>query len=109
MAHRAEDTRKKFYHGNNFHKKYYHIKGLDDAIENDSDSESDYDEDSDYISKMVKREDSDSIDDRSEVDLYENQYDVLIEDLNEGEETKYPCLGRGHRIKTQTTTNYIPS
>ena len=34
---------------------------------------------------------------------------MLIEDVNEGEETKYPRLGRGHRIKTQTTTNYVPS
>ena len=34
---------------------------------------------------------------------------MLIEDVNEGEEKKSPLLGSGHRIRTQTTTNYVPS
>ena len=81
---------------------------MDDVIEIDSDSDSDYDED-DYIPSMVKREDHESRDDGSEVDPDDNQYDLLIEDVNEGEETKYPRLGRGPRIITQTTTSYVPS
>ena len=34
---------------------------------------------------------------------------MLIEDINEGEGKKYPRLGRGHRIRTQFTTDYVPS
>ena len=82
---------------------------MDDVIEIDFDSDSDYDEDGDYIPKMVKREYSDSRYDRSEVDNDENKYDLLIEDVNEGEETKSHLLGRGHRIITQTTTDCVPS
>ena len=64
-----------------------------------SDSDSYYDKDSYYIPIMVKIEDSDSRDDRSEVESDKNQYDVLIEDVNEGEEKKSPRLGRGQRIR----------
>ena len=58
---------------------------------------------------MVKTEDSESRYDRSEVGVDVNQDDVLIENVNEGEEKKSPLLGRGHRIRTQTTTDYVPS
>ena len=58
---------------------------------------------------MVKREDSDSIDDESEVDLDKNQDDVFIEGVNDREEEKYPRLSRRPRIRTQTTTDYVPS
>ena len=34
---------------------------------------------------------------------------MLVEDVNQGEEEKYPRLGKGHRVQTQTTTNYVPS
>ena len=47
-------------------------------IDYDSDSYSNYDEDDDYIPKMVKTEDSDSIDEGSKVDPEENQYGMLI-------------------------------
>ena len=100
IAQHAEDARKNFDYGKNFHKKHYHIKGVDDVIEIYSDSDSDYDEDGEYIPIMVKIEDSDSRDYGSEVDPADNQYGLLIEDVNEGEETKYPCLGRGYRIRT---------
>ena len=33
---------------------------------------------------------------------------MLVEDVNKGEEEKYPRLGRGQRIRTQTTPNYVP-
>ena len=84
MAQRAAATRENFDFGNNIDKKHDQIKGLDDVIEIDSDSDSDsnYDEDVDYIPILVKREDSDSRDDRSEVDPENNQNDVLIEDLH---------------------------
>ena len=109
MAQRAKDDRKNFDHGKKFHKTHYQIKGVDDIIEINSNSVYDYDEDSDYIPRMAKREDSYSRDDGYEVKPDENQDEVLIEDVNEGEETKYPRLGKGHRIRTQTTTNYVPS
>ena len=84
MAQHPEDSRNNFYHGKNFYKTHDQIKGVDDVIEIDSDSDSDsnYDEDVDYIPILVKREDSDSRDDRSEVDPENNQNDVLIEDLH---------------------------
>ena len=53
MAQRAEDARKIFDHGNNVHKTHDQIKGVDDIIE--IDSESDYNEDGDYIPRMVKK------------------------------------------------------
>ena len=81
---------------------------MDDVIEIDSDSDSDYDED-DYIPSMVKIEDSDSSDDSSEVDPDENQDDVLVEDVNEGEGGKSTRLGIGRMLQTQTTTDYISS
>ena len=58
---------------------------------------------------MVKIEDSDSIYDGYKVNPDNNQDGVSIDDINEGEGGKYPRLGRGHRIRTQTTTNYVPS
>ena len=79
---------------------------MDEVIEIDSDSDSDYDKDGDYIPRMVKIEESDSRDDGSKVYPDKNQYDVLIENIDDGEETKYPYLGRRHRIITQTTTDY---
>ena len=109
MAQRAEDSRKNYDLIKNFHKTHDHIKGVDGIIEIDSDSDSYYDKDSDYIPRMVKREDSDGIYDGSEVDPYKNKDDVFIEEVNEGEETKSPCLGIWHRINTQTTTDYFPS
>ena len=72
---------------------------MDDVIEIYSDSDSDYYEEGDYIPRMVKREDSDSRDDGSEVDLDNNLDGVSIEDINEGEEKKSPRLGRGQRIR----------
>ena len=59
---------------------------MDDVIEIDSDSDYDYDEDGNYILRMVKIEDSDSRDDGSEVNPDKNQCDVLIKDVNDGEE-----------------------
>ena len=73
---------------------------MDDFIEIYYESDSDYDEYSDYIPIMVKREYSESIYDGSKVDSENNQYDVFIEDLNDEEETKYPCLVREHMIRT---------
>ena len=108
MAQNYEYARNNFDHGKNVHKIHDQIKGLDDVIEIDSDSDSDYNEDGDYIPRMVKIEDCESIDEGSEVYPDNNQDDVFIEEVNEAEETKYPCLGRGQRIRTQTTTNYIP-
>ena len=84
MAQRAEDARNNVYSGNNVHKTHYHIKEVDDVIEIYSDSDYDHDED-DYIPSMVKREDHESRDDGSEVDPEENQYDALVEELNDGE------------------------
>ena len=81
---------------------------MDNVIEIDSDSDFEYDGD-DYIPRMVKREDSDISNGGSKGDSKENQDDVLVEEVNEGEEEKYPCLGRGHRVLTQTTTDYVPS
>ena len=109
IAQQAENARNNFDHGKNVHKTHDQIKGVDDIIEIDSKSDSDSYEDADYIPRMVKREDSDSRYDGSEVDPEKNQDDMLIEDVNEGEGKKSPCLGRGHRIRTQTTTNYVPS
>ena len=109
MAKRDEGVRKNFDRVNNFHKTHDQIKGMDDIIEIYSDSDSDYDDDRYYIPRTVKIEYSNSRDDRSEVDQDKNWYDVLIEDVNGGEETKYHCLGRVHRIRTQTTTDYFPS
>ena len=54
MAQRAANNRIFFDHGKNVYKKKYQIKGVDDVIDFNSDSESDYDEDGDYIPKMVK-------------------------------------------------------
>ena len=109
MAQRAADARKNFDIGKNFHKKHDHIKGVDDIIVIDSDSDSEYDEYDDYVPRMFKIEDSDSRDDGSEVYPYEKQDDVLIGDVNEIEEEKYLLMGRGNRIITQTTTEYVPS
>ena len=109
MAQHAEDARNNFDHGKNVHNTHDHIKGVDDVIEVDSGSDSDYDEDGDYIPRIVKREDSDIRDYEYEVDPDKNQDDVFIEDVNEGEETKHPSLNRGNRIRTQTTTDYVPS
>ena len=39
---------------------------------------------------MIKREDPDSRDDGPEVDPDSNQYDVFIEDVNDGEEKNIP-------------------
>ena len=103
------DARKNSDHGKNVHKKHDQIKWMDDVIEINYDSDSEYDEYENYIPITFKREDSDSRDDGSEVDPYNNQDDVLIEDVNEGEETKSSRLGRGHMIRTQTTTNYVLS
>ena len=66
---------------------------MDDAIEIYSDSDYEYYED-DYTPRMVKWEDSSSGDDGYELDPDENQDDVLVEDVNEGKEGKYICLGR---------------
>ena len=90
MAQSAEDDRKNFDHGKNVHKTHDKIKGVDDIIEIDSDSDSDYDEYGDYIPIKAKREDSDSRDDGSEVDPDKNQDGVLIKDVNEGEEKNFP-------------------
>ena len=54
MAQRAEDAIDIFDHWNNFHKKHYHIKGVDDVIEIYSNSDSDYDEDGDYTQEWTK-------------------------------------------------------
>ena len=62
-----------------------------------------------YIQRMVNIEDSDSSNDGSEVDPDENQDEELVQEVNEGEEEKYPLLGRGHMLRNQTTTNYVPS
>ena len=86
MAQRAEDARNNFYHGNNVHKTHEQIKGVYDVIEINSDSDSDCDEDGDYIPRTVKKEDSDSRDDGSELYPDKNQNDVLDKDINEGEE-----------------------
>ena len=85
MSQRAEDARKNFDHGKNVHKTHDQIKGVDDVIEIDSDSESEYDKDGAYIPRVVKIEDSDSRDDEYEVDIDKNQNDVFIEDVNEEE------------------------
>ena len=68
MEQRAEEDRNNLDHGSNVYKTYYHIKGVDDIIEIDSDNESDYDEGNYYIPRMVRRKDSDSRDYGSEVD-----------------------------------------
>ena len=107
MTQSAEDARNNFCHGKNVHKKHDQIKGVDEVIEIYSDSDSDYDEDGDYIPRMVKRVDSDSRDDGYKVHPDENQDDVFIENVNEVEYKKSPRLGRGHRTRTQTTTNYV--
>ena len=60
MAQCAEYDRKNFDQGKNVHKTHEQIKGVDNVIEIDSDSDFDYDEYSDYTPRMVKREDSDS-------------------------------------------------
>ena len=99
MEQHAEEARKNSDVVKNVHKTHDHIKGVDNFIDIYSDSDSDYDKD-DYIPRTVKREDSDSIDDGSEVDQYENQDGVFVEDINEGEETKSLRLGRGKRIRT---------
>ena len=54
IAQHAEDARKNFDYGKNFHKKHYHIKGVDDVIEIYSNSDSDYDEDGDYTQEWTK-------------------------------------------------------
>ena len=82
MSHPAKDNIRNFDHGKNVHKTHDHIKGVDDVIEIDSESDSDYDEDGDYIPRTVKREESDSRDYESEVDPGKNKHDVLIEDVN---------------------------
>ena len=56
---------------------------------------------------MVKREYCYSIYEGSEADPGENQDDVLVEDVDEGKEEKSPRLGRGRRVRTQTTTGYV--
>ena len=43
MAQRAANNRNNFDHGKNVYKKKYQIKGVDDVIDFNSDSESDYD------------------------------------------------------------------
>ena len=81
MAKWAEDVGNNFDHGNIVHKTREHIKVVDEIIEKYSGSEYDFYEDGDYTPRMVKIEDSDSRDDRSEVDRDKNQDDVLIENI----------------------------
>ena len=58
---------------------------MDEVIGIYSESDSEYDGD-DNIPRVVKRENSDIRDDVYEVDPDKNQYEVLIEDVNEVEE-----------------------
>ena len=109
MAQRAEDYRICFDHGMNVHRAHDHFKGVDDIIEIDCDSDSDYDEYGDYIPGTSRIEYYDSRDYRSEVDPDKNQDGVFIEDVNEVQEKKSSRLGRGHRTRTQTTTDYVTS
>ena len=104
----AADARENFDLLKNVHNTHDHIKGLNDIIEIDSDYDSDYYDD-DYITRMVNRKDSYIRDNRYAVDPDKNQDDVLVEELNEGDEEKHTILGRGHRVKTQTATDYVLS
>ena len=62
---------------------------MNDVIEIDFDPDFDYDEDGNSIQRTVKIEDSDSRDDGSEVDTDKNQYNLLIENVNGGEENNF--------------------
>ena len=109
MAQHAAAVKKNFDPGKKVHTTHDQIKVVDEVIESnsDSDSESDYDED-DYTPRMINREDSDSSNNGSEVDPDESQDDVLVVDVNEIKEEKYPRLCRGHVVQNQTTYDYVP-
>ena len=62
---------------------------MNDVIEIDFDPDFDYDEDGNSIQRTVKIEDSDSRDDGSEVDTDKNQYNLLIGNVNGGEENNF--------------------